>query len=384
MAGKRIVGDAKPSGVMAERAHHSGAWLEDRLRQDILDGKVLIGNKLFSSARLAEYYAVDKMTANRVVQRLAGDGLLRVQRGSGTFLNTPRTTGSAGLLCYAYKGHIGIYTMLLREIRLCLQKQGCTCTVMTRDDGGGMPGDTAYGPALGRVTSGKFDIHIGVGIMNREYYERLCWLEAPVLALDFAPGLERVSSVSADGFNAGYSAAQLLLKHGHERLVFVPLFRGSSLLGTLHRELDSYLHECGWRYALQSAGSSVTCEYMDTTIKSDEVRRQRIRDLFTGPRRATGLFGTGSLGAEIETLTELGLKVPDDVSVVASVWDDAAMQIGGLEITRYTVAWREIAREASRILEGLVGRKDGGVQRVTVSSHFLEGNTVRSLRSWRK
>jgi DNA-binding LacI/PurR family transcriptional regulator len=365
-----------------ERAHHSGAWLEQRLQQDILEGRVMVGNKLFSSERLAEFYSVDKMTANRVVQRLARDGLLRIQRGSGTFLIKPRTSGSAGIL-YFGRGTTEVldqYESMLREIRLCLQKYGYTCTLMNRDDGGDVDGDNAFGPALGRVAANKFDIHIGVGIINREYFERLCWLETPVLSLDFAPGLDRVSSVSADGFNAGYSAAQLLLKNGHERFLFVPLFRGSQRLGTLHRELDSFHHECGWRYALQSAGKQENCIYLESTAKEADQRKNVMEALFSKPGRPTAIFGTGFLKVEIEIIKKLGLRIPQDVSIVTSSWDEPDSRSDNLDITRYKVAWREMAREAVRILDGLMGNKRSVVQRVMVNAHFHEGNTMLPRR----
>ena len=363
-----------------ERAHHSGEWLEDRLRQDILDGKVLIGNRLLSSERLALYYSVDKMTANRVVQRLARDGLVRVQRGSGTFLNAPPITGAAGLLTYSHKTESSFYASVAREIRLHLQKCGCACTVLTRDDGGDVPGDNAFGPALGRVTAGKFALHIGLGITNREYYERLCWLEAPVLAVDFAPGLERVSSVSVDGFNAGYSAAQVLLKNGHKRLLFVPLFRGSAKKGTLHRELDSYLNECGWRYALESAPRDVSCLYLGSETKTEETLRAKITEVFISPGRPTAIFGTGFLDLEIDAISRSGLKIPDDVSIIGSVWDETSPLPHAFDITRFTVTPREMAKESVRILDDMLKQRTGTVHQVLVTPHFHEGSTLRSLR----
>jgi DNA-binding LacI/PurR family transcriptional regulator len=372
--------DAPKSTPPAVRAHHSGAWVEERLRQDILDGKILVGTKLFSSMQLAAYYGIDKMTANRAVQRLAREGLLRSQRGSGTFLNVPPPTSTAGLLYYGPRQVGRPYAPVLRELRLYLQKHGCSCSMLSRDDEGDLPGDTAFGPSLGQVTAGKFDLHIGVGIMNRKYFERLCWLDAPVLAVDYAPGLDRVSSVSADSFNAGYCAAELLLQHGHKRLLFVPLFRGSPRIGTLHRELDSYLHECGWRYRLETVADGASCQYLGALEKNAEARKQRLADVFAGPNRPTAVFGTGNLVVEIETLLELGLKVPDDVSVVVSMWDESDARTQGRELTRYTVAWREMAREAVRIVEDLVSRRKGGAQHVLVNAHFHEGGTVRSIR----
>lgn len=362
------------------RQHHVGPWLEERLRQDLLDGQVLIGNKLFSAARLAACYGVDKMTANKVVQRLVCEGILRVQRGSGTYLNVPRVAGTAGILYYGRGAPVLPYALIVRELRLHLRKSGYACQLLGRDDDEAAPEDTCYGPSIGRVTAARCDLLVGVGIMNREYYERLCWLGVPVLAVDFAPGIDRVSSVTADSFNAGYSAARLLLQRGHRRLLFVPFFRGNPERQTLHRELDSYLHECGWRHALDAAGDGVTCHYLGADTKSDAVMQQRLSETLTGPQRATAVFGTGRLDALTGAIRQLKLKVPRDVSVVWSMWDDGEALVAGQEVTRFVLPWKDMARAAVGILGTLTSRTNGDTHNLVINGRFHEGATVKACR----
>lgn len=59
----------------------------DRIRAGISDGS--IGERLASEAELAEAYAVNRHTVRRAIQALAAEGLLRAERGRGTFVNAP-------------------------------------------------------------------------------------------------------------------------------------------------------------------------------------------------------------------------------------------------------------------------------------------------------
>lgn len=379
-AGEKRGRDVNAGGAPAAREtrrHHVGSWVEEQLRQDILDGRILVGSKLFSSSRLAACYSINKMTANRVVQRLVREGLLRVERGNGTFLNTPRAAGKAGILRH---GHLPLtrddpYGGIIREMRLVLQKNGYSCDVVGRDDdvSGRL---TVYGPSFGRVTAANFDLLVGIGIMNREYYERLCWLQMPIVAIDFAPGLERVSSVSVDSFNAGYQAGRMLVENGHRRLLFVPIFRGSPFEGTLYRELDSYLHECGWRFALESLAPDATCAYLGPDVKASEALAEAIRKHFGAPAPPTAVFGTGALEVVLDALANAGLRVPRDVSVVWSMWGERADIVRGLDITRFRVAWKEMARAAAGIIEDYTQRRDGTVRHLLINARFHPGATV--------
>jgi GntR family transcriptional regulator, phosphonate transport system regulatory protein len=57
----------------------------DRLRAAIAEGST--GERLASEAELAELYAVNRHTVRRAIQALAAEGLVRAERGRGTFVN---------------------------------------------------------------------------------------------------------------------------------------------------------------------------------------------------------------------------------------------------------------------------------------------------------
>ncbi|WP_279479771.1 phosphonate metabolism transcriptional regulator PhnF [Aureimonas sp. SK2] len=68
----------------------------DRLRVGIAEGA--LGDRLPPETELAERYAVNRHTVRRAIQSLAAEGLLRSERGRGTFVNaaSPRLSYPVG------------------------------------------------------------------------------------------------------------------------------------------------------------------------------------------------------------------------------------------------------------------------------------------------
>ena len=59
----------------------------DRIRLDIAEGT--LSERLPPETDLAESFGVNRHTVRRAIQSLAAEGLLRVERGRGTFVNAP-------------------------------------------------------------------------------------------------------------------------------------------------------------------------------------------------------------------------------------------------------------------------------------------------------
>jgi DNA-binding GntR family transcriptional regulator len=58
----------------------------DDLRADIQSGRLAAGDKLPGEAEMAELYGVSRDTIRRASQELAGEGLLVILHGRGTFV----------------------------------------------------------------------------------------------------------------------------------------------------------------------------------------------------------------------------------------------------------------------------------------------------------
>src|SRR5665213_4471174 len=73
-----------PSGVALWRQ------VADGIERGIADGKFASGEKLHGETDIAEIYRVNRHTVRRALATLAERGLVRAERGSGTYVEAPR------------------------------------------------------------------------------------------------------------------------------------------------------------------------------------------------------------------------------------------------------------------------------------------------------
>jgi GntR family transcriptional regulator, phosphonate transport system regulatory protein len=64
----------------------------DGIERGIADGRFASGERLPGETEIAETYRVNRHTVRRALAMLAGRGLVRAERGSGTYVETPRLT----------------------------------------------------------------------------------------------------------------------------------------------------------------------------------------------------------------------------------------------------------------------------------------------------
>jgi LacI family transcriptional regulator len=131
----------------------------------------------------------------------------------------------------------------------------------------------------------------------------------PVVAVDPHKGRADLPSVEADSRGGAVQAVEHLVSLGHRRIGFLagrPDLRSASL------------REAGYALALRSAG--ITRDPALTRDGDFEMgaARRAARALLDGPDRPTAVFAANDLSAiaVLRTAHELGLRVPDDLSVV--------------------------------------------------------------------
>src|SRR6201990_1840703 len=73
-----------PSGVALWRQ------VADGIERGIADGRFVAGAKLPGEMEIAETYRVNRHTVRRALAALAERGLVRAERGSGTYVEAPR------------------------------------------------------------------------------------------------------------------------------------------------------------------------------------------------------------------------------------------------------------------------------------------------------
>ncbi|MEV5898460.1 substrate-binding domain-containing protein [Streptomyces sp. NBC_00015] len=139
------------------------------------------------------------------------------------------------------------------------------------------------------------------------------WLEqhrTPFVLID--PVVEPppgVVSVGAANWQGGVTATEHLLALGHERI---------AVIAGPRRKMCSSARVAGYRSALASAGITCRPEYLRNGGFDESVAHRRMHELLDLPEPPTAVFVCSdrmALGAYL-ALTERGLRVPYDVSVV--------------------------------------------------------------------
>jgi LacI family transcriptional regulator len=132
---------------------------------------------------------------------------------------------------------------------------------------------------------------------------------APVVAVDHNAGSLTLPSVDSDNFEGAVAATEYLLGLGHRRIGFLA---GRS-------DLESgRLRKHGYRQALETAGLMVDPALIRVGEFQPESAEDAARQLLGSGDRPTAIFAANDVSAlaTISAAKSLGLRVPDDLSVI--------------------------------------------------------------------
>ncbi|WP_448003587.1 LacI family DNA-binding transcriptional regulator [Agromyces bauzanensis] len=185
-----------------------------------------------------------------------------------------------------------------------------------------------------------------------EYRERLRSRAIPFVIVDPAgdPSPD-APSVGSANWSGGLMATRHLIELGHRRIAAIT--GPEDMMCSLAR-LD------GLRSAMNSAGLEIRPEWIRFGDFHMSGGRDRARELLSSPDRPTAIFAGSDLQAlgAIEAARELGLRVPEDVSIVG--YDDIPLaQWLTPRLTTVHQPLRRMGEEAARLVirlsEGSVG-----------------------------
>ena len=181
-------------------------------------------------------------------------------------------------------------------------------------------------------------------------------------------GRHTTCSVTSDNYRGGQLIAELLLARGHRRIAF---------LAGLEKSSTNLERERGFNDALQAAGVSVYRRAIGHY--SFERAKEATRELFSGRGRAPDAIFVANdhmAIAAIDVLRyELGLQVPQDVSVVG--FDDVPQ--AGWGAYRLTTVVQSVEKMVEATIELLHEQMQENAQprNVVVPCQVVERNTVR-------
>jgi LacI family transcriptional regulator len=131
----------------------------------------------------------------------------------------------------------------------------------------------------------------------------------PVVAVDPHTGPSGIPTVDSDNFEGAVLATEYLLGLGHRRI---------ALLGGRPDLESARLREDGFRHAMAAAGVPVDDDLVRTGGYRPETAAAPAHELLRLEQPPTAIFAANDLSAirTMEIAQELGLRVPEDLSVI--------------------------------------------------------------------
>ena len=190
---------------------------------------------------------------------------------------------------------------------------------------------------------------------------------------------ENVSCVDIDNIEVGYHVTEYLIRQGHRRIAFVG--GPEQFVRSPNQRYEGYCR------ALIAHGLVPDPAIAFINNNKEEEVLQRLADRICGPasQRPTAFFGwnDGYAARVMRTVQSMGLRVPEDVSIIG-VDDDVIAQTALPPLTTMRQPYEEISRKAVEILVAQIRGEATTPQRVFMPTEFVlrRFSRVRKRGEW--
>jgi LacI family transcriptional regulator len=195
---------------------------------------------------------------------------------------------------------------------------------------------------------------------------------APIVAIDPHTGQSGLPTIDSDNLRGGQLATEHLLELGHRRIAVL----------TGRPDLQSaQLREQGYRQALAAAGVAAEEDLVVLGDYDAAVSVRRARQLLTASDPPTAVFAANDVSAiaTIEAATGLGLRVPDDLSVVGfdNIPESA---LCSPPLTTVNQPIRQMGEQSIHLLIKLMRGEAHETTHITLPTNLVVRQTTRAHR----
>jgi len=194
---------------------------------------------------------------------------------------------------------------------------------------------------------------------------------SPVVAVDPVSGSRALPVVDSDNLTGARTATEYLIRLGHRRIGF--------LAGRPDLE-SARLREEGYRLALAGAGIPFSPDLVRVGGYRLEFAEHAAGQLLRREPRPTAVFAANDLTAiaAVRAAAELGLAVPEDLSVIGfdNIPESA---LNEPPLTTIEQPIRQMGAEAVRLLISLIDGSANGPRHVTLPTRLVVRQSCRPL-----
>ncbi|MFI2608206.1 LacI family DNA-binding transcriptional regulator [Kitasatospora sp. NPDC018619] len=259
---------------------------------------------------------------------------------------------------------------VIRGVENAVREEGLSIVLSESAERNG-PGQSWVDGVLARRPTG---VVLVLSDLDRSLREQLARRDIPFVVMDPAgdPGQE-VPAVGTTNWDGGLAATRHLLDLGHRRI---------GLIGGPARMMCGRARADGYRAALDMAGIPYDPRLVREGDFHHESGRRLGLELLGLPDRPTAVFAGNDLQALglYEAARELGLRIPEDLSVVG--FDDLPLaRWVGPPLTTVRQPLTEMAETATRLVIDLARGARPGTLRVDLATSLVERSSTAPPRT---
>ncbi|GAB2672143.1 LacI family DNA-binding transcriptional regulator [Paenibacillus thermoaerophilus] len=218
----------------------------------------------------------------------------------------------------------------------------------------------------------NLDGAIIMGIYQESFYEDLKKVNIPIVLIDSYINDNYFKRIGIDDELGGYMATTHLIENGHQNIALVT--------GTIRKDGVVEKRFLGYKRSLKEHGLFYNPDYVFEGSVSYDHGVESGRAIASDRRGITAVFATGDLVAfgVIAGLSENGVKVPEDISVIG--FDD--ISLSKMFVPRLTTVRQDIVTRGSAaaqcLIDSIEGKEDVETE-LTLPIELVVRDTVKRI-----
>jgi DNA-binding LacI/PurR family transcriptional regulator len=339
------------------------------------------GERFCTQGDLVQEFSVSSITVRRALHDLEQEGLIYQINGRGVFV----AEGGHALSGSVARKRTWVVSLLLRDRLPDLLRSRFYAPVVdafearARQGGLRVISESVAGQAVGDLSlpASVEGLQVdGVALLRsqrNDFLLRLMERRVPAVLIDFASDELNLDAVVIDNRGGARAAVEHLIGLGHRRIAHLAGFYETPELQS--RSVTDRLG--GYRETLAAHGLPCS-EELIVSARTPEERARALKTMLSRPNRPTALFCFSDwwVPQAVTMACELGLCVPQDLSIVGFGGTPELAGMQGLALTTLEVDLARIGSEAARMLIERINGLSTPARRVVVSATLAVGNTT--------
>jgi len=331
--------------------------LVDIMVTEIRDKNLAPGNRFLSEHLWAARFKVSRPTVRQALQCLEQEGILKRERGRGTFVATPPILTGAeprspsndiGVLVPC----VAVYALMVRAVEDVCKEHDCHLIIGNTDQ---IPekekrylAEWVARPMAGLIAFPSYNSRLQDYLVLRDR-------DLPSVLLDTNIEGLNADLVCAENVNGALEGTRILIRNGCRRIAFVSGYFSAS---TSRARLE------GWRAAMEEAGLTVDRDLILDGGFTPEFGRAAVNELLSRRQDVDGIFIANHPVAKgvVPALLERGVRIPEDIKLCTFDQPDLPIE-AQVPLVMVKQPYHAEGRAAAELLMQRIAERRSGVKR---------------------